>query len=186
LLVDTQGLGLFNSSGQAVAKMVVDRAGGLFIAEGGNTRVFFGINDPELAGVGVTENNQRRIAFGRNLRTGTDRLIFQAGADPIAGIGISPTNKAGLALIRGKGQATIGLTDDGRGLIEIQGAKAIAQLTESAEHHGGKLWIGNAAGVGMVEAGDAGGYGIVKAGPLGFEFVPTPGLALPGSVIIGR
>jgi hypothetical protein len=37
-----------------------------------------------------------------------------------------------------------------------------------------------------VEAGDAGGYGIVKAGPLGFEFIPTPGLALPASVIVGR
>jgi hypothetical protein len=59
-------------------------------------------------------------------------------------------------------------------------------LTESAEHHGGKLWLGNASGAGMVEAGDGGGYGIVKAGPLGFEFIPTPGLALPGSVIVGK
>ena len=49
--------------------------------------------------------------------------------------------------------------------VEGFGGKSVAQLTEGNEHHGGRLWIGNASGVGMVEAGDAGGYGIVKAGP---------------------
>jgi hypothetical protein len=187
--VDGNAAALFNSSGQAVAKMIADRAGGLFTADGGSTRVFFGINDPELAGVGVSENSKRRIALGKHLSADTYSLRFFSGSgQPMAGIGISP-DKSGLAIINdssGKIKASIGLTKDGLGLIEILGGKSIAQLTESVEHHGGKLWIGNAGGVGMVEAGDAGGYGIVKAGPLGFEFIPTPGLALPGSVIVGK
>jgi hypothetical protein len=189
-LVDGNAAALFNGSGQAVAKMIADRAGGLFTAEGGSTKVFFGINDPELAGVGVSENGQRRIALGKNLHSEIYSLRFFSGSDrPIAGIGVSPDNNAGLALISdnsGSIKAKIGLTTDGMGLVEILGGKSIAQLTEGVTNHGGRLWIGNAGGVGMVEAGDAGGYGIVKAGPMGFEFIPTPGLALPGSVIVGR
>jgi hypothetical protein len=189
LYVDGSALALFNSGGKAVAKMIADRAGGLFTAEGESTSAFFGINDPELAGVGVRENGQRRIAFGRNLRIGTYSLVFRSSSDQqVAGIGVSLKDNAGVAQVNmaGMTKANIGLTNDGRGIVEILGGNSIAQLTESAESHGGKLWIGNAGGMGMVEAGDAGGYGIVKAGPLGFEFIPTPGLALPASVIVGR
>lgn len=189
LYVDGSALALFNSGGQAVAKMIADRSGGLFTADGDSTRVFFGINDPELAGVGVSENGQRRISFGRNLRTGAYSLVFRSNSgQQAAAIGVSPSDNAGLAQINmaGRVKADIGLTDDGRGVVEILGGNAIAQLTESAASHGGKLWVGNDAGVGMVEAGDAGGYGLVRAGPLGFKFIPTPGLALPGSVIVGR
>lgn len=80
LYVDGSALALFNSGGQAVAKMIADRSGGLFTADGDSTRVFFGINDPELAGVGVSENGQRRISFGRNLRTGAYSLVFRSNS----------------------------------------------------------------------------------------------------------
>jgi hypothetical protein len=186
-LVDGNAAALFNDRGQAVAKMIADSGGGLFTAEGFNTRVFFGISEPELAGVGLSETNQRRVALGKNLATGAYSLRFlSASGQPMAAIGVATDNNAGVAIVSdyaGKTKASMGLTKNGLGLIEILG---IAQLTEGVEHHGGKLWIGNATGVGMVEAGDAGGYGIVRAGPLGFEFIPTPGLALPGSVIIGK
>jgi len=189
-LVDSDVVRLFNGSGKAVAQMLADRAGGLFTAEGSNTKVFLGINDPELAGFGVSENTKRRIALGENLGTQNYSLRFlSASSQLLAAIGVSGENDAGLATVAdqaGKTRATIGLTKSGTGLIEIIGGNAIAQLTEGTVNHGGKLWIGNNGGVGMVEAGDAGGYGIVRAGPLGFEFIPTPGLALPGSVIVGK
>ena len=79
------------------------------------------------------------------------------------------------------------VSNDGHGIVDVFGINKvpIVQLTNT-QSGGGKLWIGNADGKGMVEAGDAGGYGIVRAGPDGFQFIPTPGLALPGSVIVGK
>ena len=167
--VESNVAALFNNSGQAVVKMIADRAGGLFTAEGGSTKVFFGINDPELAGVGVSENGRRRIALGKNLSADTYSLRFVSASDQaIAGIGVSPENNAGLAVISDKSgntKAIISLTKDGTGLIEILGGKSIAQLTEGNEHHGGKLWIGNAGGLGMVEAGDSSQARVTSAVP---------------------
>jgi hypothetical protein len=183
-----KAVGLFNSNGQPVARMVASPQGGLFVADGESNNAFFGISDT-VAGLGVRENHQLRVELGRNLQFGNYRLNFRSGSgESVAAIGVPDAN-TGLAAIHdqsGKTRASIGLTKNGMGLIEILRGNAIAQLTESDEHHGGRLWIGNAGGVGMVEAGDAGGYGIVKAGPLGFEFIPTPGLALPGTVIAGK
>ncbi len=183
-----KAVGLFNSSGQPVARMAANPEGGLFIAEGRSNKAFFGVSDT-VAGFGVRGGDQLRIELGRNPQYGNYKLDFRSpSGQSVAAIGVPDAN-AGLAVIRdqsGKTKASIGLTKNGTGLIEILGGNAIAQLTEGEEHHGGRLWIGNAGGVGMVEAGDAGGYGIVKAGPRGFEFIPTPGLALPGSVIVGK
>lgn len=186
--VDHNAVGLFNSSGQAVARMIADRNGGLFVAQGEQNRAFFGISDT-VTGLGFQEGNQLRVELGRNPEFGNYRVNFRSASGGIvAGMGES-TENLGLAVIRdqsGNTRATLGIAQNGTGLIEILGRKTIAQLTEGDQHHGGKLWIGNASGVGMVEAGDAGTYGIVKAGPQGFEFIPTPGLALPGSVIVGK
>jgi hypothetical protein len=186
--VDRNALGLFNSSGEAVARIAANPEGGLFVAQGAKNTAFFGISDT-VAGLGFREDNQLRVELGRNPEYGNHRLNFRSeSGQTIAGIGVSADN-TGLAVIRdqsGKTKATIGVAQNGKGLIEVLGGTPIAQLTEGDQHHGGKLWIGNGAGVGMVEAGDAGGYGIVKAGPQGFEFIPTPGLALPGSVIVGK
>ena len=186
--VDNNALGLFNSDGKAVARISATPQGGLFVAEGGNSLAFFGISDT-VAGLGLRENKQLRVELGRNPEYGNYRLNFRsAPGQTIAGIGIAADNQ-GMILIRdqsGNTKASMGISQAGAGLIEVLSGKSIGQLTEGKEHHGGKLWIGNAGGVGMVEAGDAGGYGIVKAGPLGFEFIPTPGLALPGSVIVGK
>jgi hypothetical protein len=183
-----KAVGLFNSSGQPVARMVATAQGGLFISAGGNSSAFFGLNE-SMSGLGLSENKQLRVELGKNPQSGSYRLNFRgASGETIAAIGV-PSDSGGLAFVRdqsGITKATIGLTKNGAGLIEILGDKAIAQMTEVEMHHGGKLWIGNAGGVGMVEAGDAGGFGIVRAGPLGFEFIPTPGLALPGSVIVGK
>lgn len=186
--VDQNAVGLFNASGQAVAKFSANSEGGLFVAHGGDTIAFFGISDT-VAGFGLREGNQLRVELGRNPEYGNYRLnVRSASGQPIAGIGMGSDN-LGLALIRdqsGNTKARIGLSQNGTGLIEVLAGKTIAQLTEGDQHRGGKLWIGNAGGVGMVEAGDAGGYGVVKAGPMGFEYIPTPGLGLPGSVIAGR
>jgi hypothetical protein len=187
--VDGNALGLF-SSGKAVARIVATSQGGLFVAQGKDEKnvAFFGISDT-VAGLGFREGNQLRVELGRSPEFGNYRLYFRppSGAT-VAGIGVSSDNM-GLALIgdgSGNTKARLGVAQNGTGLIEILAGKAVAQLTEGDQHQGGKLWIGNAGGVGMVEAGDAGGYGIVKAGPQGFEFIPTPGLALPGSVIVGK
>jgi hypothetical protein len=183
-----KAVGMFNDGGQPEARMVSGPRGGLFVAESESNSAFFGISDT-VAGLAVKDNHQLRIEVGRTPQFGNYRLnIRSASGESVAAIGV-PGNNAGLAVVNdrsGKTKASIGLTKDGVGLIEILGGNAIAQLTEGTEHHGGKVWIGNASGVGMVEAGDAGGYGLVKAGPLGFEFIPTPGLALPGSVIVGK
>ena len=186
--VDGNAVGLFNSDGNPVARISATPQGGLFIAEGGENKAFFGISD-SVVGLGLRENKQLRVELGRNPEYGNYRLNFRsASGQTIAGFGIAADHQ-GMALIRdqsGNTKASMGISQNGAGLIEVLGGKPIGQLTEGNEHHGGKLWIGNAGGQGMVEAGDAGGYGIVKAGPLGFEFIPTPGLALPGSVIVGR
>jgi hypothetical protein len=183
-----KAVGLFSGSDQPVASMRASPAGGNFVAHSESNNAFFGVGDA-VAGFGVRDDHQLRIELGRNTEFGNYRLYFRSGSGaPVAALGVAGDN-AGLAVISdqsGKTKASIGLTKNGAGLIEIVGGNAIAQLTEGDEHHGGKLWVGNASAVGMVEAGDAGGYGIVKAGPLGFEFIPTPGLALPGSVIVGK
>jgi hypothetical protein len=187
--VDNNAAGLFNSSGQAVAKAIADPQGGLFTVETGNTMSLFGISDT-VTGFGIKENSKLRVDLGKNSRLRNYRLIFKsASGNPVAAIGISPDNNGGLATVgdqSGATKATLGLSKNGAGLIEILGLKTVAQMTESELHHGGRLWLGNVDGLGMVEAGDAGGYGMVRVGPKGFEFIPTPGLALPGSVIIGK
>jgi len=188
-LIDNNAAGLFNDSGQAVTKVIADPQGGLFTATDGSTMALFGMSDT-ITGFGVKENGQLRVDLGRNARLGNYRLIFNsASGQQVAAMGVSPENNAGLATVgdpSGKTKATLGLTKNNAGLLEILGLKTVAQLTEGEVNHGGKLWLGNLNGLGMVEAGDAGGYGMVRVGPQGFEFIPTPGLALPGSVIIGK
>lgn len=187
--VNNNAVGLFNSSGQSVIKMIGDPQGGLFTAAAGNTMALFGISDT-VTGFGVKENDRLRIDLGKNAQLGNYRLIFNSATGrSVAAIGVSPENNAGLVTVgdpSGKTKATIGLSKSGNGLLEILGINPIAQLTEGEVNHGGRLWLGNLDGRGMVEAGDAGGYGMVRVGPQGFEFIPTPGLALPGSVIIGK
>lgn len=142
-------------------------------------------------GISVSEKYQDRIVLGRDTKAGTHYLsFFSATGQDVAGIGEAIDNRAGIALVFDKSGnliARMAVRSDGKGVVDVLGVNKvpIAQLTES-ESGGGKLWIGNAGGVGMVEAGDAGGYGIVHAGPEGFKFIPTPGLALPGNVIVGK
>ncbi len=141
-------------------------------------------------GVTVSENFIDRIVLGKDTKARTHHLTFFSGSSQqIAGIGEAADTREAVALVFDKAgnlRARMATTD-GKGLVDVLGANKlpIAQFTESGEG-GGKLWIGNASGVGMVEAGDAGGYGIVRVGPEGFKFIPTPGLALPGNVIVGK
>jgi len=141
-------------------------------------------------GIQISENHQDRITLGKDPKQGNYRLKFVSGSDKdLAGIGEDTKTHSGLAEIfdpSGNLKARMTVTADFRGLVDVLRAQklSIAQLTES-KSGGGKLWLGNATGVGMVEAGDAGGYGIVKAGPKGFETTPVI-LALPGSVIAGK
>jgi len=188
--VDQNALTLFNSSGEALARIVTTAQGAVFVAQGAGAKnsVFFGFNG-DVAGLGLKEDHQLRVDLGRNSGLGSYRIKFNsASGTAVATVGATVDN-LGAAFIgdqSGTVKATMGVGQSGTGLIQVLSGNAIAQLTEAEQHHGGKLWIGNATGVGMVQAGDAGGYGLVMAGPQGFEFIPTPGLALPGSVIIGK
>lgn len=188
-VVDNNLASLFNSGGtEPVTSIIADPEGGYYVAKSGKNSTSFGFN-ANTAGFNVYEDGQSRFVLGTTSQKGTYSLkFFSRSGQTIAGIGVSSEDNAGLAVIGDQTgpKATIGLTKTGTGLIEILSGNAIAQLTEGNQHHGGRLWIANVSGVGMVEAGDAGGYGMVKAGPQGFEFIPTPGLALPGSVIIGK
>ena len=176
------------------AWMSADSEGGNFFASSasGNLEARLGRQQRGDAwGISVSEAFKDRIVLGRNTKGGNHHLSFFSSADQqIAGIGESSDTHAAVALVFDKSgnlRARMAVSTDGKGIVDVFGINKvpIAQLTES-ESGGGRLWIGNAGGVGMVEAGDAGGYGIVRAGPKGFEFIPTPGLALPGSVIVGK
>jgi len=142
-------------------------------------------------GLSVRENYSDRIELGKDTKVGTHNLAFlSADRQQIAGIGQSIQTREALAVVSDKSgnlRARMGISTDGKGLVDVLGANriSIARLTES-ESGGGELRIGNAGGVWMVEAGDAGSYGIVRAGPEGFKFIPTPGLALPANVIVGK
>ncbi len=50
-------VGLFDGPGTPIAAIVADREGGLFSARGGDVRVIFGINDPRVAGLSVSEHS---------------------------------------------------------------------------------------------------------------------------------
>ena len=187
-VVDPYGAALFDNSGRPVTRFGTDRQKGSFSAQGGDNLAFFGISDT-TAGLALKDGKQLRIDLGKSAGRGNYRLYVRSGSGGmVAGIGVSSDGDglAGVFDQSGGTKATMGVSKSGTGVIEIPRGNAIAQLTEGDEHHGGKLWIGNAGGEGMVEAGDAGGYGKVMAGPLGFKFVPTPGLGLPGSVIVGK
>jgi hypothetical protein len=142
-------------------------------------------------GVEVKENYHSRIMLGKDERQGNYLLSFLSGTgELVAGIGDSADTHAAVLLVfdkSGKLKGRMVVSNDGHGIVDVFGINKvpIVQLTNT-QSGGGKLWIGNADGKGMVEAGDAGGYGIVRAGPDGFQFIPTPGLALPGSVIVGK
>lgn len=143
-------------------------------------------------GVSVGDNYVDRIELGTANKGGLLHVTFWSPArEEIAGIGESVDKNSAAALVFDKsGNLRARMTIDnssGAGLIDVLGANKIpiAQITES-EHGGGKLWIGNSGGQGMVEAGDAGGYGLVSVGPRDFKFIPTPGLALPGTSIVGK
>ncbi len=142
-------------------------------------------------GVGVSENFLERIILGKDEKYGNYALSFLSSTRQlIGGIGESGDTHAAVVLVCDKSgnlRGRMAVTTDGHGIVDVLSANnlPIAQLTNS-ESGGGKLWIGNADGKGMLVAGDAGGYGIVRAGPDGFQFIPTPGLALSGSVIVGK
>ena len=167
--------------------------GGLFArSASGNVEASLDAGDAlGTQGIRIAENSKERIKLGKNTKGGNYYLGFDSSAGkPIAATGESGDTHTAIVFVFDKSgvlRARMTTTTDGKGLVDVLGANRlpIAQLTESGQG-GGKLWIGNSSGVGMVEAGDAGGYGIVRAGPLGFEFIPTPGLALPGSVIVGK
>lgn len=188
--VDEKGADLYGG-GKAVAEMGLGENGGFLSAVSGtgNSTVNFGVGSKTI-GLVVLDKGVSRISLGKDLGQGNYRLKFLSGSSQnVAAIGES-TEHLGAALVydtTGNLKARMAIGTDGKGVVDVLGGKQlpIAQLTES-ENGGGKLWLGNASGVGMVEAGDAGCYGIVKAGPRGFEFIPTPGLALPGSVIVGK
>jgi len=187
-IVDPYGAALFDNSDKPVARFGTDRQSGNFSATGGNNVAYFGIGD-KVTGLALKEGNNLRIDLGKSAGRGNYRLYVRSGSGGVvAGIGVSSDGDglAGVFDPSGGIKATMAVSANGAGVIEIPRGNPIAQLTEGDEHHGGKLWIGNAGGQGMVEAGDAGGYGKVMAGPLGFKFVPTPGLGLPGSVIVGK
>src|ERR1035437_4016711 len=188
--VDKNAAGVFNSTGKLSTWMVANPEGGLFVAQSEKSTVYFGINEAVTTGFGIKENGQLRVALGRNPDAGTYSLRFvNASGQSIAGIGESFDTKAGLALIydqSGNRKASIGVTPDGKGSVEVFGGnkKAISQLTEGS-HNGGRLLVYSSDGTVMVEGGDAGGYGIVRAGPMGFN--PGVGLlGLPGSFIMGK
>jgi len=186
--VDAYGAALFDDNGRPAARFVTDQKRGGFYAQGGDNLAFFGIGST-VTGLALKEGKQMRVDLGKSAGRGNYRLYLRSGSGGmVAGIGVSSDGDglAGIFDPSGAAKATMGVSKNGTGVIEIPRGNAIAQLTEGDEHHGGKLWIGNAGGEGMVEAGDAGGFGKVIAGPLGFKFVPTPGLGLPGSVIIGK
>jgi hypothetical protein len=142
-------------------------------------------------GVSVSDNYKDRIELGKHSKAGTNHLTFFSPAGlEIAGIGEGTDTRQAVALIfdqTGNLRARMGISGDGKGLVEVLGADKIpiAQLTES-ESGGGRLLICAAGGAGMVVAGDAGGYGIVRVGPKAFKFIPTPGFSLPGTAITGK
>src|SRR5204863_7250139 len=71
--------GLFNSSGQSVARMVATPQGGLFVAGSESTSAFFGIKD-SVSGLGLSENNQLRVELGRNPQSESYRLNFRGAS----------------------------------------------------------------------------------------------------------
>ncbi len=184
--------GLFDGGGTPAAGIVADRSGGLFSARGGNIRVSFGINDPRLAGISVSEQGRTRLELGKGLGKGTYRLAFLSSSNQlIAGVGENPDNKAGLVLIndgQGNQRAIMEVTDNGRGRVGIMSGsgKPIAALSEG-EHGGGVFYIcaaGGSCDPVMVSAGtNDNGVGIVATGPR--FYIPGP-TGAPGSFLVGR
>jgi hypothetical protein len=144
-----------------------------------------------LWGLSLREDYNDRIGLGKDTKAGNHHLSFlSAGGQLLAGIGEDRIARRALVHVydkQGRLRASMTVAPDSKGVVGVWGGNAVplVQLGESGSG-GGRLWIGNAGGVGMAEAGDAGGYGIVRAGPEGFKFIPTPGLALPGNVIVGK
>ena len=187
--VDESGATLYGG-GKAKTELGVAENGGLFttVSGSGNSTVNFGVGSKTI-GLEVQDKAVTRVAFGKDLKEGNFALkVFSGSGQNLAGIGESLDHQGAAAIYDANNlKALLFCNKEGKGLAEVLGVKGlpIAQLTESS-NGGGRLWLGNAGSVGMVEAGDAGGYGIVRAGPRGFGFIPTPGLALPGSVIVGK
>jgi hypothetical protein len=184
--------GLFDGGDTPVARIVADRSGGLFGASGGDVRVSFGINDPRLDGVSVTEQGRTRLELGKGLSKGNYSLLFLSSSDHvIAGLGESPDNKAGLMLIndgQGNQRAIMEVMADGSGRVGIMSGtgKPIAALT--AGQKGAGIFYTCAAGGScdppMVSAGTIdSGVGVVRTGPRFYISGPT---GAPGSFLIGK
>ena len=190
-IVNPDYVGLFFGNKEG-ASMSAGTGGGNFVAysTSGGLQTTLG-KKGDVWGISVSENFVDRIALGSDAKAGTHHLTFYSSAkQEIAGIGESADTHAALVLVFDKAgnlRGRLAVSTDGKGIADVLGANKVplAQMTES-ESGGGRLVISNAGGIGMVEAGDAGGYGIVRVGPEGFKFIPTPGLALPGNVIVGK
>jgi hypothetical protein len=186
-------VGLFKGGeGSPVAAFIASEKGAFFSAKGGDMRVSFGIIDPLIAGVNVSEGGKSRITLGKSLEKGNYRVAFTSSSNiPVAGLGESPSNGAGLVLIndgQGNQKAIMEVGDDGKGRIGIMsgGRRPIAALTEGESRAG--VFYACAAGGScdpvMVSAGtNESGVGVVATGPVFYVQGPT---GAPGSFLIGK
>jgi hypothetical protein len=184
--------GLFDGGNTPVAGIAADRSGGLFSAKGGILRVSFGINDPRLAGLSVSEKGQPRLELGKGLSKGNYRLLFLSTSNQvIAGLGESPGNKAGLLLIndgQGNQKAIMEVMNDASARIGIMSGSGKPILALTAGEKGEGIFYACAAGGScdppMVSAGTTdSGVGVVRTGPRFYVSGPT---GAPGSFLIGK
>lgn len=197
--VSTDGANVYGA-GKVAASMAGDRAGGRLVASStsgrsvwleGSTGPSYSVVENSVDARGRTKSTTR-IELGRGAGEGTYRLKFTSGANlNVAGIGEDRKSHTGLAIVcdkQGNTKARLGVSDDGKGLIDVLGANGlpIAQLTQGM-HDGGLFLICAVSGCPprMVEMGDAGGFGMVSTGPHWFNPGSTM-FSLPGSVLFGR
>jgi hypothetical protein len=184
-------VGLLDGSGVPIDAIVADQKGGFFSAKGGDTRVSFGIVDPTIAGVNVSQGNKSRASLGKSLEKGNYRLAFVSSAgQPLAAIGEHPASKQGLLLINDSGgaqKAVMEVLDDGSGRVGIMSnsPRPIAALTDDGR--GGVFYACGAGGrcdpMPVAAGTNERGVGLVATGPRFYLGGPT---GAPGSFLIGK
>lgn len=182
---------LLDGSGPPIDAIVADEKGGLFSAKGGDMRVSFGIVEPTVAGVNVSQAGKSRASLGKSLEKGNYRVVFGASPDrPIAAIGEQPASKQGLLLIndsRGERKAVMEVLDDGSGRVGIMSGstRPIAALTDDGR--GGVFYACGAGGkcepISVAAGTNERGVGLVATGPRFYSGGPT---GAPGSFLIGK
>jgi hypothetical protein len=191
-MVDDGNVLFYNATGTTVGRVVMDDAGGYFMAQSPKSKLDVVIGaKANLANVFVRENEVNRVNLGNNAQGRYGLRVYDAKGKPLAGIG-QASGGAGDGVVtvgdaQGNQRAVMFVNPDGGGMLQVLNAagQPVGSLyaTKAAN---GRMELFNKAGVVMVQAGvNEYNVGVVRAGPAGFH--PGVGiLGLPGSFIAGK